>query len=102
MIARRLFIVLLVLSSLALNEAKAYRPPASGQGTSGKARYYPLARDDRQKIQERIESPFLAPTDFLTLNSVLQLRRPFFSEVVWEGGLVSSQKPPELLMSLQP
>jgi hypothetical protein len=102
MFARRLFIVLLVLTSLALNESKAYPRQPIEKSTSSKARYYPLARDYRQKIQEKIEAPFLICTDLQTLNSALPSRRPTFREVDREGDFISSQKPVELLMSLQP
>jgi hypothetical protein len=101
MFARRLFIVLLVLTSLALNESKAYPRQPVEKSTSSKARYYPLARDYRQKIQEKIEAPFLTCTDLQTLNSVLP-SRPTFREVDREGDFISSQKPVELLISLQP
>lgn len=92
---------MLVLTSFVLSESRAYPGQPSGKSTS-KARYYPLARDYRQKIQEKIEAPFLTCTDLQTLNSALTSLRPTFSEVDREGDFISTQKPVELLMSLQP
>ena len=97
----QLFVVLLALSSLALNEAQA-----SSRGridsTSGKARYYPLARDYRRKIVEKIEAPSLVSASLPIYHFNLPSWRFLLHESQGDSCLLSSSNPSKLLMSLQP
>ena len=96
----RLSIVLLVFSSVALKEVQA---TPQGAGTpSAKARYYPLARYYRQKIQEKIEGPSRV-SESLPLFPFAQLSPSSFGhEDERISRLLSGSDPSDLLMSLQP
>ena len=96
----RLSIVLLVFSSLAVKEVQARHQAALAP--SSKARYYPLARDYRQKIQEKIEGPSRV-SESLPLFPFAQLSPSSFGhEDERIGRLPSGSDPSDLLMSLQP
>ena len=97
----RLLVVLLIFSSLALKEVQASATQAGGT-PSGKARYYPLARYYRQKIQEKIEGPSRV-SESLPLFPFAQLSPSTFGhEDERIGRLPSGSDPSDLLMSLQP
>jgi hypothetical protein len=97
---QQLLIVLLVLPSLTLNEARASARPSVGPSPC-KASFYPLAREDRRKIQQRIEASSqiagsLPKYQFNpSLNVLLRESSP-------RGRWLFGGNPTNLLMSLQP
>src|SRR5205807_4254093 len=98
---RQLFLVLLVLSSPALSEARAL----AGSGVKPcpvKVRYYPLARDYRRKIVEKIEAPSLVSASLPIYHFNLPSWRFLLHESQGDSCLLSSSNPSNLLMSLQP
>jgi len=96
----RLLVVLLIFSSLALKEAQASTPQA---GTpSSKARYYPLARDYRLRILEKIEAPSLVSASLPPLQFAQLSPSSFRHEDERNGRWLSDDNPSDLLMSLQP
>jgi hypothetical protein len=93
-------IVLLVLPSLTLLEARASAGPSVGP-SSCKARYLPLAREYRRKFQEKIEE---------STRTSVRLPKPQFDHS-WNGSPLEGPgkcrwlfggDPANLLMSLQP
>ena len=97
----RLLVVLLIFSSLALKEVQASAPQVAGT-SSGKARYYPLARDYRLRILEKIEAPSLVSASLPPLQFAQLSPSSFRHEDERNGRWLSDDNPSDFLMSLQP
>ncbi len=98
---RQLLVVLLVLTSPALSEAR----PSARTGVNPspvKVRYYPLARDYRRKIVERIEASSLVSASLPIYHFHLPSWRSLLHEIQGDSRLLTSGNPSNLLMSLQP
>src|SRR5947207_6346716 len=94
-------VLLLVLSSLTLNEARASFPSET-QATPVKARYYPFALKYRQIIVEKIEAPSLASATLPAYHFDMPSWWALLHESPRDGRWLSSANPRALLMSLQP
>jgi hypothetical protein len=98
----QLLILLLVLSSTTFNEVSTSSGPSSGP-TPCKARYYPLAREYRRKIQEKIEESSQNSSGLLDVKRHFSLSWNVPSpEDPGKGRWLFGGDPTNLLMSLQP
>jgi len=95
-----LLVVVLVLPSLILNEARASARP-SVEPTPSKARFYPLAREYRRRAQEKIEAASQTSTRLPKHQSNLSWNAPPF-ESPGKGRWLLGGNSTNLLMSLQP
>src|SRR5438093_11393728 len=97
----KFLVLLLVLSSLTLNEARASFP-SEIQTTPVKARYYPFALKYRQNIVEKIEAPSLASATLPAYHFDTPSWWALLHESPRDGCWLSSSDSRTLLMSLQP
>jgi len=97
----RLSVVLLVFSSLVLRQVQASSLQSTGT-PAGKARYYPLARDYRQRILDKIEAPSLVSASLPLSQLAYFSPDSFRQDDARNGRRFSGDNPSDLLMSLQP
>jgi hypothetical protein len=96
----KFLVVLLVISSLAVSGVRVSH--GLGSSPSGKDRYYPLAREYRQQIEDKIEAPALASTPLPISHLERASGSSFQHQDKRDCGLRNKEAPLDLLMSLQP